>query len=220
MNISFWINTTNYTIPQLFWNGIGCSFWLITYIAIARNSYKTKFVEMPFVIAAGNISWEFVWSFCFHPDTGRFYTLGYQASFFLDVYIFWMVLKYGSKQIEIPVIKKHFKAIMIGLLVLWGPLNYFFVAQGFDTTIGANSGYILNLMISMLYPFLYFRSDPSYFSRLVSWSRFIGTGCITVSMFLIYPENHFLHILGIACFIFDLAFTVLLEKNKIKVAKR
>lgn len=220
MTLSYWINTTDYTLPELLWNGIGCSFWLITYIAIARHSYKTKFVEMPFVIAAGNIAWEFVWGFCFHPDTGRFYVLGYQASFFLDVFIFALVLKYGSKQIEIPIFKNNFKIMMVGLILLWLPLNYFFVAQGFDTPIGANSGYILNLMISMLYPILYFRSDPSKFSRLVSWSRFLGTGCITVSMFLIYPENHFLHVLGIACFGLDLAFTVFLEKNKLKGAKQ
>lgn len=214
MDVSNWINTNDYTIPQLLWNGVGCSFWLVTYILLVRNSIKTKFVEMPFIIAAGNISWEFVWSFCFHPNTGRFYVLGYQASFFLDVVIFWMVFKYGSKQIDIPVLKKHFKLILIGLIVLWVPLNYYFVEQGFDTKIGANSGYILNLIISLLYPILYFRNNATLFSRWISWCRLLGTGCITVSMFLIYPDNHFLQILGVACFVIDLIFTLYLEKNK------
>lgn len=213
MNLHFWINTIDYSISELIWNGIGCSFWLVTYIAIIVNSRKTKFVEMPFVIAIGNISWEFVWSFCYHPNTGAFYVYGYQASFILDLFILWMVFKYGSKQIEIPVIKEYFKFILIGLIFIWVPLNYYFVKDGFDTPIGANSGYILNLIISLLYPILYFRNNVQLFSRLVSWSRFLGTGCISVSMFMIYPENHFLHTLAIACFVIDLSFTLYLEKQ-------
>ncbi len=212
-----WINTDDYTVSQLVWNGVGCFFWLITYAVILRNSFKKKFVEMPFMIAAGNISWEFVWSFCFHPNTGKFYMIGYQASFFLDVFIFALILRYGAKQIDIPILKKHFRILMIGLLFIWIPLNYFFVDQGFDTAIGANSGYILNLIISLLYPILYWRSDPSNFSKVVSWCRFLGTGFITVSMFLIYPANHLVQVLGIACFVIDLSFTIYLHtssKNK------
>lgn len=213
MDIHYWVNTTDYSISQLAWNGIGCLFWLVTYIVIIVNSRKTKFVEMPFVIAVGNISWEFIWSFFYHPNTGKFYVYGYQASFFLDLAIFWMVFKYGSKQIDIPTIKKYFKQILIGLILIWVPLNYFFVKEGFDTLIGANSGYILNLIISLLYPILYFRNNGQLFSRLVSWSRFLGTACISVSMFLMYPNNHFLHTLAIACFIIDLCFTLYLENQ-------
>ncbi len=213
MDIQFWINTTDYSVPELVWNGIGCCFWLVTYILIIRNIKKTKFVEMPFVIAVGNISWEYIWSFCYHPNTGTFYVYGYQASFFLDFYILLMIFKYGSKQIDIPEIKKYFTQILIGLIIIWLPLNYFFVKNGFDTPVGANSGYILNLIISLLSPILYLRNKKEYFSRLVSWSRFLGTGCISVSMFLIYPENYFLHTLAIVCFVIDLSFTLYLEKQ-------
>ncbi len=213
MNLNVWLNTVDYTISELIWNGIGCSFWLVAYISIIINSRKTNFVEMPFVIAIGNISWEFIWSFFYHPNTGSFYVYGYQASFFLDLYIVWMVFKYGHKQIDIPEIKKYFKFILIGLIFIWVPLNYFFVKEGFDTPIGANSGYILNLIISLLYPVLYFRNKDQSFSKLVSWSRFLGTAFISVSMFLIYPENHFIHVLAIACFLIDLTFTLFLQKQ-------
>ena len=98
------------------------------------------------------------------------------------------------------------------------PLNYLFVKQGFDTSIGANSGYILNVMISMLYPLLYFRNDSKHFSKEVAWSRFLWTGCITVSMFLIYPSNYFVQILGIACFVLDLSFAIHLTRN-VKIGK-
>ena len=147
MNNIEWINFRDYAPTQLIWNGIGCFFWCITYIVLIKNSIKTKFVEMPFVIAAGNIAWEFVWSFYFHPTTGFLYSLSYQACFLLDIFIFAMVVKYGAKQIDIPIMKKYFKPILFGLLFIWIPLNYFYVKQGFDTPIGANSGYILNLII-------------------------------------------------------------------------
>src|ERR1700761_6496280 len=109
MDINYWINTKDYTISQLAWNGVGCLFWVVTYIAIVKEIITRKFVEMPFFIAAGNIAWEFVWSFFYHPDTGKLYALSYQGAFLLDVFIFYSVLRYGSKQIDIPEIKKHFK---------------------------------------------------------------------------------------------------------------
>ena len=212
MNFEFWINTRDFSTSALIWNGIGCLFWVVTYIALLIRIIKTKYVEMPFFIAAGNIAWEFIWSFFFHPTTGELYSLSYQGAFLIDVFIFINLLRYGQQQIEIPLLKKHFKLLLIGLLLLWVPLNYFYVQQGFDTSIGANSGYILNLFISMLYPLLLLRGDAKKFSPVVAWSKWIGTGCITVSMFIIYPQNYFVQLLGVACFVLDLGYSILLKK--------
>lgn len=216
-NLDYWINTKDYTTTQLLWNGIGCLFWVITYAALVREILIKKFVEMPFFIATGNLAWEFIWSFFYHPDTGKLFSLSYQGAFLLDVFIFYFILKYGYKQIAIPQIQKHFKFIAFALLIMWIPLNYFFVKQGFDTSIGANSGYILNLIISLLYPILLLRSEANCFSETVAWCKFIGTGCISVSMFLIYPTNYLVHILAISCFILDLFYAVIL-KRKLKHA--
>ena len=217
-NLNYWINTNDYTTSQLVWNGIGCLFWVVTYAALLREIIVKKFVEMPFFIAAGNLAWEFVWSFFYHPDTGRLFSLSYQGAFLLDIFIFCFILKYGYKQINIPEIQKHFKWIAIILLIIWIPLNYFFVAQGFDTTIGANSGYILNLIISLLYPLLLLRTDAKNFSETVAWCKFLGTGCISVSMFLIYPTNYFVHILAVSCFIFDLLYAIILKRKLMNAA--
>ena len=212
-DLNYWINTKDYSTAQLVWNGIGCLFWVVTYAALLREIVVKKYVEMPFFIAAGNLAWEFVWSFFYHPNTGKLFALSYQGAFLLDVFIFYSILKYGYKQISVPEIQKYFKWIAITLLVMWIPLNYFFVTQGFDTAIGANSGYILNLIISLLYPLLLLRSDPKNFSETVAWFKFLGTGCISVSMFLIYPDNYFVHILAVCCFIFDLSYTLLLKRK-------
>lgn len=215
MDLNYWINTKDYSVPALIWNGVGCLFWVITYAALVKEILKRKYVEMPFFIAAGNLAWEFIWSVFYHPNTGKLYSLSYQGAFLLDLFIFYHVILYGHKQIEIPEIKKHFKAIAIVLLLMWIPLNYYYVAEGLDTAIGANSGYILNLIISLLYPLLLLRGNPENFSTLVAWCKWFGTGCITVSMFLIYPDNYFVQTLGVCCFILDVIYAVIL-KNKLK----
>jgi hypothetical protein len=211
MDVNYWINTKEYSTSALLWNGVGCMFWIVTYVALVIEIFRRKYVEMPFFIAAGNLAWEFVWSFLYHPDTGKLYSLSYQGAFLLDVFIFISMLKYGHKQIEIPEVKKHFKLISIGLLIMWLLLNYFYVKQGYDTPIGANSGYILNLIISLLYPLLLLRGDPKNFSLTVAWCKFIGTGCITVSMFIIYPDNYFVQVLGVSCFVLDLIYSIALK---------
>lgn len=208
------INTTDYSIPALIWNGVGCFFWLLTYILLARSSYKHKFVEMPFMIAAGNIAWEFVWSFIVHPDTGLLYVWAYQGSFVLDVFIFSMVFLYGHKQIDIPIIQKYFKPMIVTLFLVWVALNYLFVKQGYDTPIGATSGYILNFIISSLCPILYLRNDPKLFSKWIGVCKFLGTGLISVSMFLIYPNNYFLQVLCVSCFVLDLGYILLVLKTE------
>jgi len=210
-------NTDKYTISALLWNGTGYFFWFIAYVLLVRNSIKKQFVEMPFFIVAGNLAWEFVWSFIYQTDLGSFYADGVKVCFFLDLFIFFMVLKYGSKQIvDIPFIKKHFVLIMLLLAIMWFLLNYFFVKQGFDTSIGANSGYILNLFISFLCPLLYFRSTANNFSIAFTLSRFIGTACTSVAKFIIYPENQFILTIGVCCFILDFAFTIYLINHRTK----
>lgn len=211
--MSAWFNTLDYTIPQLFWNGVGCFFWLIAYVELIRNSRKTQFVEMPFAIATGNVTWEFIWSFVVHPDTGKFYVHGYQISFLFDVCIVILLFKYGSKQTDLSELKKRFHWLLGALLLFWFALIYSFILAGYDTKIGANSGYLLNVLISVTCPVLYFRHKEKQvnFSALMAWSKFVGTGFITVSMFLIYPENYFVQVMGIICFLLDLYFIFLIK---------
>jgi len=217
MDLNYWINTVDYTTPQLLWNGVGCLFWVVTYAVMVKDILKNKFIEMPFFIAAGNLAWEFVWSVFYHPDTGALYALSYQGAFLLDVFIFYHLIKNGSSQVVLPELKKNFKLICFSALILWLPLNYFFVENGFDTSIGANSGYILNLFISILYPLLLLRTSASNFSTIIAWCKMLGTGFITVSMFLIYPNNYFVQTLGIACLILDNFYIYILYQKQKKV---
>jgi len=212
-----WVNTDKYDVTGLWFNGIGCAFWVIAYAAIVHTMIKKKFVEMPFFIAAGNIAWEFVWAFIYHPDTGIAFAVQYIAAFFLDCFIFYYVLKYGANYIKMPEIKKNFKTICIVSLAGWLVLNYYFVHDGFDTAIGANSGYLLNIIISIMYPIVMIQTGAQYFSKIVAWSKMIGTGLITVSLFFFYPENRFVQSLGAIVLLLDCYYIYLLYLFQKKV---
>lgn len=215
----FWINTLKYDTVGLIFNGVGCLFWVICYAVLVRTMVRKKFVEMPFFIAAGNLAWEFIWSVFYHPDTGVLFSLSYQAAFLLDCFIFFYVLKYGAEFIKIPELKRNWKKVCILLLIGWIPLNYFFVANDFDTCIGANSGFILNIIISILYPYVMIQTGAQLYSVLVAWCKMLGTGLISVSMFIFYPENHFVQTLGVLVLVLDCYYIFLLKKKKKEIGE-
>ena len=208
------INFEDYSVSGLLFNGIGCLFWVVAYVILVLEIRKKKFVEMPAYVAGANIGWEFVWSFIYHPNTGLIYALSYQAAFLLDCFIFISVLRYGTKQPMNAETKKHFILFSLVNFVFWILFTFFYMNEGFDTMIGANSGYIINVILSMQCVFLLFQTtDTGKFSMLLAWSRMLGTGLITVSMFIIYPDNHFVQLLGVSCLILDNIFIYVLWKR-------
>lgn len=208
------INFQDYPVSGLLFNGVGCLFWVVAYVVLVWEIRKKKFVEMPAYIAGANIGWEFVWSFFYHPDTGLLYALSYQAAFLLDCYIFYSVLRYGTKQPMNEASRRHFTLFSLVNFGFWILFSYFFRAEGYDTAIGANSGYIINVILSLQCIFLLFQTrDTSRFSMLLAWCRMLGTGLISVSMFIFYPESNFIKLLGVSCFLLDSTYIYVLWKR-------
>lgn len=208
------INFELYSTTGLIWNGLGCLFWVITYIVLVYEIRKKKFVEMPAYVAGANLGWEFVWSFIYHPNTGLLYALSYQAAFFLDCYIFYAILKYGTKQPMNENTKKHFIIFCLVNFVFWILFCFTFMDEGFDTLNGANSGYIINVILSLQCLWLLFQTtDTSKFSLLIGWTKMLGTALITVSLFYFFPDNRFVQLLGLACFVIDNVYIYTLWKR-------
>jgi len=57
------INFCDYSVLDITLCGVGTLFWVVCYIAVIKNGFKRKYVEMPMFVGAGNIAWEFIWSF-------------------------------------------------------------------------------------------------------------------------------------------------------------
>src|ERR1041385_3296459 len=198
-------NTKDYTTLELILFAGGCYLWVIAYIVYMINIHKKRCVDMAFFAAAGNIAWEFVWSWCLPTtDMGLVLVWAYRIWFFFDLYIFAGIVRYGAKQITTPALRRVFKPMAIVTAFVMTLLFYFFKIQGYDTTIGANSAFILHLFISALCLAMILRKPPGvYFSYPVAWMRSIGTGTNVIFMFLHYPQNYMLETLAALALLLD-----------------
>lgn len=198
------INLEAYTPLEFILFFGGFFLWAMFYVIIVRNILKYKFVEMPFVVEAGNIAWELLYAFVFELDMGPLLTWLYRAGTLLDVFIFYSLLKYGHKQLTIESVKKYFKPMVLAIFFAWGLIFWFYKKQGLDSPLGAVSAMQLNLIISSLYITLILRLDDLRgFSYAGALLKRLGTGLVTVFTFVHFPDNHFIHIVGVCIFILD-----------------
>ncbi len=218
-----WFTLEIYTVPQLVVFITGCGLWAVVYLLLIRNFLRDQFIEMPIVAAASNFAWEFLWAFVFVTDMGRLMNWGYKLWFFLDVFIFAAVLRYGMDQVHIPRFKKAYLPLMIAILLAFGAGYYFFTAEGYDTPTGLTSGMLANVVISGLYPFMMLRR-PSLkgISTSIAWLKMIGTGLITVFTFMFFPagEAWFIKTMGLTVLVLDLYYIYLLQDRRKQKAAR
>jgi hypothetical protein len=208
-------NLKDYTVAEHATFAIGCLLWVFTYFIVIRNIVKKQFVEIPIVAVCANFAWEFLWSFFFRTDMGEIYVWGYRIWFFLDCFIVYGLFRYGVKQVVHPLFVKHYHLIVAICLVAWGALLYFYIEK-WDapvTHMGANSGYILNVMMSALFITFYLRyAQPSSFSALSAWFKGVGTILITIFCFLHFGDG-FLLSMCVITGILDVIYIYLIHKN-------
>jgi hypothetical protein len=214
VNNIVWLNTDYYTPLQLALFGGGAVLWVVNYIFIVRNVIKNKFVEMPASVLCANFTWEFLWAWIFTQNMGFAIGLGYKLWFCLDVFIVWGFYNYGYKQVSKMVVP-YYKLMFTFALVAWLVTLYFFIGQGLDNPVGANSAYIINILISSLYIFMFLRlEDKSVLSFTTAWTKWAGTGLISIMCLLRWPENRWLMAMCIACFLMDMFYMYLFLQYK------
>ena len=196
-----------YTIPQLILFAGGCLMWVAAYVIIIRNARRRRSMDMAAVAVCSNFAWEALWSWAFKTDMGWFLVWTYRAWFFLDIYIFWLTLEYGASQVSIPALARRFKPAMWATLAGFGIVYYFFIAEGHDTRIGANSAYIAQLLVSGPCLILLLRNPGlAGLSFHVAWLRSFGTAANTIFMYLHYPANHFVQSMATLAFGLDMIY--------------
>jgi hypothetical protein len=208
------INLQDYDHTGLLFNGIGCLFWVLAYALLVYEIRRKKFVEMPAYIAGANIGWELVWGFIYHPDTGLLYEWSYKAAFLLDCFIFYSIMRYGTKQPMNAESRRHFLLFCGVNFLFWVLFSITLFRDGYDTPIGAYSGFIINVILSLQCIFMLFQTgETERFSVLFAWCRMLGTALISVSLWFFYPKNESMKLLGIACFILDSVYIYVLWKR-------
>lgn len=215
------LNLTDYTPLQLALYASGAYLWVIAYVIYIRNGIRYKYVEMPAFAVAGNIGWEFCWALVFRTDLGELSRYAHFAWFALDLAIFWLLLKYGRKQTDIPFIQRFWVPIMLFCALASGAFYYSFVKQGFDVGSTIQSAYICQLPISFLYITLMLRQkNLSAFSYWTAWTRTLGTGVIGVFAFMRYPDHPFLLTMAVIATLVDFVYIGLLYMRKRELKDR
>lgn len=204
-----WLNTTDFTPTELMLFGIGCFGWVVSYVAILFRVQRNRFLEIPAGAVVANIAWEFLWGFVYTTSMGMLFAWGYRIWFFLDIFIVYMLFKYGWKQADTPAIAHFFRPASAFGIVCWLVALYYFIGEGYDTSYGAISGYILNMMMSALYIVLIAKADnPQFFSDIVAWSKMLGTAVLSLFNFMVRPDDHLLMTLCAATFLLDVIYVI------------
>jgi surface polysaccharide O-acyltransferase-like enzyme len=214
------VNLQKYTPLELILFGGGCYMWVVVYVLYIRSIFKKKFIEAPIFGVCGNIGWEFTWSFLASTDMGPLLQWCYRIWFFFDLLIFYGVLRYGWEQVRTEAFRKVLQPLLVISAVFQGTVFYLMHNSGLDTPIGANSAFLLNFYLSVLYVFVLFQQrelgNLGRVSWVVAWLKMIGTGTNTVFMNIHaeYADNHFLHFLTIATTTVDCVYIYLVWKLK------
>lgn len=216
-------NCAEYTGLELFLFAGGCLLWVVVYAIYVKNIIKLKYIEMPVFAACGNIGWEFSWSFVLATNMGAFLVWTYKAWFFFDLFIFTGVLLYGWKQLIIPQLRRYYVPLCLISAVGWAVAVALMGKSGLDTPIGANSAYIAQMGISILYVLLLVRqTDLKNFSWAVAWLKMLGTGMNTVFMNIHdeYADNYFLRFIAILATTIDCVYIYIFWRMRRRFARQ
>ena len=220
-NLVKYINVCDYSVLELSLILIGTIFWNVVYVIIIRNGLRHKYVEMPVPAAASNLAWEFVWGFLFVTDLGLVFVWGLRIWFFLDLFIFYCVVKYGDKQLSTPLLIKYFKPIEILLALAWTLAFYLFIKEGYDTSMGATSAYIITVIMAFFYIYFFLSAgNEDKYSFTAAWCKMVGNTLMTVFVFIHYPTLELLKFLTIIVLILNVLYVIVVKRhqNTVKIA--
>jgi hypothetical protein len=205
-----------YTPFEMFWYLGGFLLWGVAYALLVPRMPRDRWVEIPFFAVCGNVTWEFLWGFVWHVEMmGATLQWFYRLGCVLDLFILACIFKYGAKQVSLPVLKRWFAPMVVASLCGWIVFYWTFREMGYDLPLGSNSAYLINVVMSILYIQMALRvREVTPFAMDIGWLKGLGTGMVTVFVFLQYPENTFVKALGILTAILDAGYMALLALRR------
>lgn len=220
-------NKGQFTPAEFVLLGLGFVFWAVAYIDVLKNIHRYRIVEIPIIVAAMDLSYEFIWGFLRpNNDLGLIFNLGNILWFAKDLHINYHALKYGHKLVTIEWIKRNYLIIYLFILITSFFTTYYLGKDTLsgntgteDDGLGLVAAYFINLVISSLYIYQLL-SFPAYrnrgFSYRVAWAKGLGTGAISLVCFnnLDLDKTHFLHWMCLAVFIMDSVYIYLFKNYR------
>jgi hypothetical protein len=202
---------------QLMFFGLGFVFWALAYKEILQGVRRYKLVEIPMIVAALDITWEFNWAFLLKNGLGPIFSVGCAVWFFMDCFINYNTLRYGRKLVTNPLIAKYYFWIWLFLIIGSFGIVYFMSGLHEDNSLGVISAYQINLLISGLYLYqlvTYPELRNQGFSYRVAWTKFLGTGFISVASVLHYAHNGYIMTMCAMVALMDIVYIYLFKNYR------
>lgn len=214
-----WFDTSNYTSLQIGLFFTGAVLWIVAYIIIIYMAIKKKTVIIPAAAVVCNFGNEVGGAIFWVPDMGNALVLAYWCWMLLDIFIVINLFRYGYKQFTTEFFRKNIRKLVALGLAGSIPLSCFFMVQ-YDLPMGVIDAYIVNIVMSVAFISLLFVPNFPEHSVALAWSKFLGTGIISVMFQSKYPDNHFLSVIYVVVATFDILFLVLMyqKRRKLKAA--
>lgn len=206
---------SNFTMYQLINLLLGLVLWTYLYLYLVYRGYKNKFMQMPIILACGNLVWEFMWGFIFQNQHETGVMISYGAAFLIDLTIFIGILRFMPGHITNKyVAKRIFFLCLLGVTVfsfLW----YTFKIQGLDTDAGGNSGNILNALIALAWcANLFTIKNFDLLSLRLGWVKLLADIPIALFTLSVFPDFAFTITICFVSVLLDILYIYLYYSRK------
>lgn len=204
-----------YNLYQIITLTAGMVIWTYLYVYLAYRGFKTKFVQMPAILACGNIVWEFLWGFIFQSKYEVGVMIGVGSAFLIDLSIFYAIWRYGAAHIKEPFLSKNLRILTIFGVLIWGIIWWSFKMQGMDTDGGGTSGNILNAVIAVFWVYqLFIIPDLKLMSSRLGWAKLLADIPIALFMMSVFPHKQFAFLITWISVLFDIIYLVVYYQRK------
>ena len=208
-------NSQGYSVYEIIMLTAGMVIWTYLYVYLAYRGLRTKFVQMPLILACGNIVWEFLWGFIFQSEYQTGVLIGMGTAFFIDLTIFYGILRYNSKHIQVRFYADNLKWLSAFGISLWLIVWWSFKVSGMDTDAGGASGNLLNALIALFWINQIFTiKDLKLLSVRLGWVKLFADIPIALFMMSQFPEMKFAYLITWISVLFDIIYIWLYYQRK------
>lgn len=149
-------------------------------------------MQMPIILACGNLVWEFMWGFVFQNQHETGVMISYGAALLIDLTIFIGIIKFMPGHITNKYVAKRIFLLCLFGVAVWSSIWYTFKLQGLDTDAGGNSGNILNAVIALAWcGNLFTIKDLNLLSLRLGWAKLLADIPIALFTLSVFPDNPF-----------------------------
>ena len=207
------LDTRLYDRAQLLWYFGGWILWIPVYWVVIKR-LRQGYLEIPAIAACGNITWEFLWGYVYEQNMGWGLQLIYMGAFLMDLAILYGVFRFGRLQICDERAHRYWPFIALTMLTVWTVYSVGFIETGDDLPLGSTTAYTVNLVMSLAYLWFGITRPIGELSMVAAIFKGLGTGGVTVFVFMVYTDHPLVMTLAVTVTILDTAYVALLISRR------